>query len=801
MKKDSVIGLRHLESFCIVRNRTLIIFKMQITIITLFLFFFATSTLAENGYDIWLRYVKVSDVSLLEQYKSYASQIVVQGLSGTMISTKNELSNGLDGLLDRNTPIQSSITSNGAIVVGTPSNSTIINKLGLTLDKSTDAYKIISTTVDGYSIIVIVSSGEIGALYGSFHLLRLLQTGHSLINLNISEKPKIKRRLLNHWDNLNGTIERGYAGSSLWKWSSLPDILDKRYTDYARACASIGINGTVLNNVNADANILNSTYLPKVKALADVFRPYGIKVYVSANFAAPQKIGGLSTSDPLNSSVISWWAQKCDEIYELIPDFGGFLVKANSEGQPGPKTYARTHADGANCLADALAPHGGVVIWRAFVYDDFIDTDRLKRAYKEFKPLDGLFHSNVIIQAKNGPFDFQPREPVHPLFGGLTMTHIGAEFQITKEYLGQGKQLVYLAPLWKEVLDFDTYAKGAGSTVEKVLDGSVFNDSVSCLAGVANTGSDSNWCGHHFNQANWYAFGRLAWNYTLSSEEIADEWTKMTWGWNSTVVSTIKKMLSGSHDACVNYMEPLGLGGIFKYSGHYGPEPGYNSDQTHADWNSVYWHKADSYGLGYDRTTSGSDYVSQYYTENKNKFNSISTCPLEYLCWFFHVPWEQKLSTNRTFWNELCYRYYDGLHYVGIMDSVQWPSLRSFVDEQRYSEVKQKLDTNYIDARAWRDTCTNYFAKFSNLPIPQYEPTTFVNHQPAILRNGPVKIRVFDLQGRLKATLISKTQANYMNYKNVIGKTIGRGSYIVCQKESKPFKVIICSGRESVSKE
>jgi alpha-glucuronidase len=772
----------------------MIILRLQIVIFSIFLISFAASSSAENGYDLWLRYAKVSDASLLTQYKNSVLQIVVQGSSATMNAAKTELSNGLNGLLAQTTPGQNSITSNGAIVVGTPSNSSIINELGLTLDKNTDAYKIISTTADGYSIIAIASSGELGALYGSFHLLRLIQTGQSLSNLNISEKPKIRLRLLNHWDNLNGTIERGYAGSSLWKWSSLPGTLDKRYIDYARACASTGINGTVLNNVNADPIILNSTYLPKVKALADAFRPYGIRVYLSANFAAPQSIGGLSTADPLNASVVSWWAQKCDEIYKLIPDFGGFLVKANSEGQPGPKTYNRTHADGANCLADALASHGGVVIWRAFVYDDAIDTDRLKRAYKEIKPLDGRFHSNVIIQAKNGPFDFQPREPVHPLFGGLTMTHVGGEFQITKEYLGQNIQLVYLGPYWKEVLDFDTYAKGAGSTVGKVLDGSVYNDSVSCLAGVANTGSDSNWCGHHFNQANWYAFGRLAWNYTLSSDEIADEWTKMTWGWNTTVVTTIKKMLEGSREACVNYMDPLGLGGIFKYSGHYGPEPGYNSDQTHPDWNSVYWHKADSYGLGYDRTSSGSDYVSQYFTENKNKFNSITTCPLEYLCWFFHVPWEQKLSTGRTFWNELCYRYYDGLHYVGVMDSVQWPSLSSLIDAQRYSEVKQKLDINYRDARAWRDTCTNYFAKFSKLPVPEYKPTSVINHRPNISKSTPLKIHVYDLQGRLKATFNSRQSIDYSSYKSTIGKMAGHGIYIICYKGTEPFKITIGSG-------
>jgi alpha-glucuronidase len=764
--------------------------KNLVAFIPVLLLLIATSPYAENGYNLWLRYVQVSDASLLTQYKNAATQIVVQGTSSTMVAAGNELTKGLNGLLTQTTPNQSSVTADGAIVVGTPSNSTIISGLGLTLDASPDAYKIISTTSGGNSIIAVASSGEIGALYGTFHLLRLIQTGQSLSDLNISEKPKIKRRLLNHWDNPDGTIERGYAGNSLWKWSSLPGTIDKRYTDYARACASIGINGTVLNNVNAKAEML-STYLTKVKALADAFRPYGIRVYLSANFAAPQTIGGLTTADPLNASVISWWATKCDEIYTLIPDFGGFLVKANSEGQPGPKTYNRTHAEGANCLADALAPHGGVVIWRAFVYDDAVDADRMKRAYKEFKPLDGKFRSNVIVQAKNGPYDFQPREPVHPLFGGLTSTHIGAEFQITQEYLGQSIHLVYLAPLWKEVLDFDTYAKGSGSTVAKVIDGSVYNDTVTCIAGVANTGLDSNWCGHHFHQANWYAFGRLAWDHTLSSETIADEWTKMTWGWNATLVTTIKNMLAGSREACVNYMDPLGLGGIFKYDGHYGPEPDYNSDATHPDWNSYYWHKADNTGLGYNRTTSGSDFVSQYFTENKSKFNSMSTCPNEYLCWYFHVPWGQVLSTGRTFWNELCYRYDDGLNYVNIMKSTQWPSLSSYIDAQRFDDVKKKLDTHYTDARTWRDVCTKYFATFSKMSIPTYIPVGVIKFRPETFKTNPQPIYVFDLQGKLVANFTPKLGDRLNDHKRTVAKTLPSGIYLMRQEGVKPLRILI----------
>jgi alpha-glucuronidase len=745
----------------------------------------STTLFAESGYDLWLRYVPVSDANTLSSYKNAASQIVIQGTSATMTAAGNELIKGIQGLLGQTVQKQSSVTADGAIVVGTPSNSSIISGLGLTIDKNREAYTIVSTKSGSFSVIAVASEGETGALYGIFHLLRLMQTGQSLSNLAINEKPAIKRRLLNHWDNLDGTIERGYAGTTLWKWSSLPGTLDKRYTDYARACASIGINGTVLNNVNANsgtnANILTASYLTKVKALADVFRPYGIRVYLSASFASPQKLGGLSTADPLNTSVISWWKTKADEIYDLIPDFGGFLIKANSEGQPGPKTYNRTHAEGANCLADALAPHGGVVIWRAFVYDDAVDTDRMKRAYKEFKPLDGKFRSNVIIQAKNGPFDFQPREPVHPLFGGLTSTHIGAEFQITKEYLGQSIHLVYLAPLWKEVLDFDTYAKGAGSTVGKVLDGSVYNDTVTCIAGVANTGSDSNWCGHHFDQANWYAFGRLAWNHELKPDAIADEWTKMTWGWNGTVVTTINKMLLGSREACVNYMDPLGLGGIFKYDGHYGPEPDYNKDATHPDWNSVYWHKADNTGVGYNRTSSGSDFVSQYFTENKNKFNSMSTCPNEYLCWFFHVPWGQTLNTGKTFWNELCYRYYDGVHYVEVMKNDQWPSLSSFIDTKRFNDVRNKLSTHYTDAQTWRDVCTNYFAAFSKMQIPMYIPVKTIKENSIVVENSNQPIFMFNLQGKLIQKIDPQPNRFQPVHLDMVAHKTGQGVMVIRQ--------------------
>lgn len=750
---------------------------------------FVGLSFSETGYDLWLRYVPVSNGA---QYQSSIKQVVFEGTSETMDAAKEELLAGLKGLLGQEIPSETSVTSN-AIVVGTPSNSSIINELELDLENNNEAYKIVSTTYDGKSIIAVASSGDLGALYGTFHLLRLIQTGEPLSGLDISEKPKIKRRLLNHWDNDDGSIERGYAGKSLWKWSDLPNKIDSRYKDYARACASVGINGTVLNNVNCNIgnnkNMLTTNYLPKIKALADIFRPYGIRVYISAHFGAPQVLGGQETADPTNATVKQWWKNKCDEIYKSIPDFGGFLVKANSEGQPGPKTYGKTHADGANCLADALAPHGGVVIWRAFIYDDNIDSDRMKRAYKEFKALDKDFRSNVIIQAKNGPFDFQPREPVHPLFNGLDYTPVGCELQITKEYLGQNTHLVYLAPMWKEILDFDTYRDGAGSTVGKYLES---NDSMSLIAGVANTGSDQNWCGHHFDQANWYAYGRLAWDYTLTSSKISKEWTKMTWSSNETTVATIRKMLAGSHEACVNYTGALGLGGIFAYNHHYGPDPGYNSDPSHPDWNSVYWHKADSKGLGYDRTTSGSDLVSQYFTENKNLYNSISTCPEELLCWFHHVPWNHELSTKRIFWDELCFRFYDGAYYVSVMDTVQWPSVKSDIDAQRFGDVQKKLDAHLVNANKWRDDCINYFKKFSNMAVPPYEPPTSIKlkNQITVKNNNLSPIQVFNLQGKLISTITPKKDIRLADHKKMISNRLNQGIYIIRQKGTKPLKII-----------
>jgi alpha-glucuronidase len=552
-------------------------------------------------------------------------------------------------------------------------------------------------------------------LYGVFHFLRLLQTQQTISGINISSTPKIKYRLLNHWDNLNRTVERGYAGFSIWDWHKLPDYIDQRYIDYARANASIGINGTVLNNVNANAVILTKQYLDKVAALANTFRPYGIKVFLTARFSAPIEIGGLKTADPLDASVQQWWKEKVKEIYSLIPDFGGFLIKANSEGQPGPQDYNRTHADGANMFADALAPYNGIVMWRAFVYSQQ-SNDRFKQAYEEFKPLDGQFKSNVILQVKNGPVDFQPREPFSPLFGAMPKTALAMEFQLTQEYLGQGTHLVYEAPLFKEVLNTDTYAKGKNSTIAKVIDGSLDHFSLSVMAGVSNIGNDINWCSHPFAQANWYALGRLAWNYTLSSEQIAEEWIRQTLSNNNTVVTATKKIMLQSHETMVNYMTPLGLAHIMYNGHHYGPMP-WGNTLGRPDWNPVYYHKADSFGIGFNRTITGTNALAEYSNEINKLWADSNTCDDKYLLWFHHVSWNHTMHSGRTLWNELCYKYYSGVDSIKAIQQ-QWNTLQPLLDAQQFNQVEQLLHIQVNEAVWWRNACLLYFQTFSHLPIP-----------------------------------------------------------------------------------
>ncbi|HZZ28251.1 MAG TPA: alpha-glucuronidase family glycosyl hydrolase [Pirellulales bacterium] len=668
----------------------------------------------EDGYKLWLRYAPPG--SNAEVYRRLATQIFVTGQSATAKAIREELSAGLAGILGAAIPASESI-EDGAIIVGTPKTSDAINRLNWTADLDEvgpEGFLIRSTTIANHPVIGIASNGELGALYGAFHFLRMLQTALPIERLDISKRPKIQIRMLNHWDNLNGSVERGYAGRSLWLWGELPNTLSPRYADYARANAAIGINAAAINNVNADFRILTAEYLRKVAALADVWRPYGIRMYLSANFAAPKRLGGLPTADPLDKAVAAWWQAKADEIYELIPDFGGFLVKANSEGQPGPKDYGRNHAEGSAVLADALAPHGGNVIWRAFVYDEDIDPDRTKRAYIEFTKLDGQFRPNVVLQIKNGPLDFQPREPFHPLFGALKETSAFAEVQPTQEYLGQAKHLVYLGTMWKEFLDSDTFAHGPGSTVGKVIAGELQPTRLTGMAGVVNPGLDANWCGHHFCQANWYAFGRLAWDPQLSAQQIAEEWVRMTFTNNADNVKTICGMMMSSRETFVNYTMPLGLHHLIG-GDHYAPHP-QNTQAARPDWTGVYYHQASADGIGFDRTSTGDKAVEQYFPPVCEMFDNLATCPEKLLLWFHRCGWDYKLKSGRTLWEELCAHYYQGAAQAAALQAT-WSTLAAEIDSARYKHVAARLTIQVADAGKWRDEILQYFQGFSGRPI------------------------------------------------------------------------------------
>ena len=564
--------------------------------------------------------------------------------------------------------------------------------------------------------VVIFANTQVAALYGTYDLIRMQESGQLCKKaFSKTELPAFHNRILNHWDNPNGTIERGYAGKSLWKWNELPDKVSPVYEEYARANASIGINGTVLNNVNADPKMLTAEYLQKVKVLADIFRPYGLKVYLSLNFASPKHLANLKTSDPLDKDVIKWWNDKVKEIYSIIPDFGGFLVKANSEGQSGPQDYGRTHADGANMIADAVAPYGGIVMWRAFVYDAQ-SPDRAKQACEEFVRFDGQFRDNVIIQIKNGPIDFQPREPFSPLFGQLENTNVMAEFQITQEYLGFSNHLVYLHPMWKECLDSDTYQKGEGSTVAEITKGVTHSRPINAIAGVTNIGDSINWCGHHFAQSNWYAYGRMAWNPELSSEQIADEWIKQTFSSEKKFIEPVKNMMLMSRETNVKYEMPLGLHHIFSGQGHYGPGPWEGASRP--DWSPLYYHKAAKDGIGFDRTMNGSAAVEQYHEPLKSLYNNVETCPENLILWFHHLPWDYKMKSGRTLWDELCYTYQEGIDEAASFIKV-WESVEKYVDSQRYENIHRKIVRQAKDAIWWRDACMLYFQTFSGMPIPE----------------------------------------------------------------------------------
>lgn len=662
---------------------------------------------AEDGHQLWLRFDKSAEDAHL-----------FNGLVGdNNILAVNEFQEAWKLLTGSNLPATKILTDK-VLVIGTSKNRTIksfgfektLKSLGY------EGYILKSVKKKNKTYTVVAGNSDAGLLYGVYHLLRLIQTNQFDVNLSIIEKPAYNHRLLNHWDNLDRTVERGYAGYSIWMWDELPAVVSPLYKEYARANASIGINGTVLNNVNASPEILSAEYLEKVKAIAAEIRPYNIKVYLSINFSSPKELGGLKDSDPMNPEVQKWWKEKAKEIYSIIPDFGGFLVKANSEGLPGPMDYGRTHVDGANMLADAVKPYGGIIMWRAFVYNPDGD-DRAKQAYKEFKQFDGKFRDNVIVQLKNGPVDFQPREPFSPLFGAMVKTPVMPEFQITQEYLGFSNHIAYLAPMWKECLDSDTYCKGEGSTVAKTTDGSIYNQKITAIAGVANIGEDRNWCGNHFAQANWYAFGRLAWNHRLTSEEIADEWLKMTFSKDGNFVETVKNLMLSSRESVVKYMMPLGLHHLFAWGHHYGPEPWCEIPDARPDWLPKYYHNANETGVGFDRSTSGSNAVSQYNSPLREQFNNIETCPENLILWFHHVPWTHRMKSGKTLWDELCYTYDDGLQEVREYQKI-WDKMEIYVDNERFKHVQSRLKIQARDAVWWKDACLLYFQQFSVLPIP-----------------------------------------------------------------------------------
>lgn len=603
-------------------------------------------------------------------------------------------------------------------------------KAGATVKFSLEKNKLIKG--DGFLLTEdeIKANTEKGILYGVYELLRRQAMGET-ITAEISN-PSYERRILDHWDNLDASVERGYAGKSIfWRKDTLQvsEVDKKLWEEYARANASIGINGSVLDNVNASPSVLKPEYLQRVKAIADVLRKYGIQTYLSVNFASPSVIGGLDTADPLDPKVISWWKNKTKEIYDLIPDFGGFLVKANSEGQPGPQNFGRTHADGANMLARAVKPYDGIIMWRAFVYSPS-NEDRAKQAYQEFVPLDGKFDDNVIIQVKNGPIDFQPREPFSPLFGALKKTAVMPELQVTMEYLGHSTHLVFLSTMWEEFLNLDTYQEGEGSTVARVTDGTLIPQKHTAIAGVANVGNDENWTGHLFAQSNWYAFGRLAWNNQLSSDHIAEEWLRLTFGnnsaanktpeieWHDNFLNPVKQMMLESREATVNYMTPLGLHHIMSANGHYGPGPWWQPEGMRKDWTPPYYHKADSTGIGFDRTDAGSNAVSQYEEPVRSIYNDPERTPNSYLLWFHHLPWDYRMKSGFSLWDELCYHYQEGLDEVREFQTT-WDQAKPYVDNAPFNAVQQKLRAQAENAQVWKDACILYFQQFSQMPIPR----------------------------------------------------------------------------------
>jgi alpha-glucuronidase len=680
----------------------------------------------ENGYKAWLRFAPVANSQQLEAYRAWGREIVTAGPMSEVLETAvTELADGLRSMLGT-APVRTGSAAHAqSILLGVQGQSEVIDEALTTLTASLpdrDGYVIKTASAEGRRLLVLAGQSEKGALYAVFHLLRLMQCGESLDELAIAEAPKNGLRMMNQWDNMNGSIERGYAGKSIFYRDNeiVKDMT--RVRDYARLLASVGINAIAVNNVNVhqtETMLITEKLLPDVARLASVFRRYGIRTFLSINFASPMQIGGLPTADPLDPDVKRWWKERADAIYRHIPDFGGFLVKADSEFRPGPFTYGRDHADGANMLAEALEPHGGIVIWRCFVYNCLQDwrdrkTDRAKAAYDHFTPLDGRFRDNVILQIKNGPMDFQVREPVSPLFGGLPNTNQMLELQVTQEYTGQQKHLCFLVPQWKEVLDFDTYAKGEGSTVAEAASGALFGRRLGGIAGVSNIGDDMNWTGHILAQANLYGFGRLAWNPGLSSEQIAREWIVMTFGDDPEVTTVVSRMLLESWRIYENYTASLGVGWMVNPGHHYGPNvDGYE----YSKWGT--YHFADCRGIGVDRTVkTGTGYTAQYHAPQSDIYESLETCPDELLLFFHHVPYTHKLKSGKTVIQHIYDTHFEGARQAeGLVEA--WASLKGKIDAERFGHVLQRLREQAEHAKEWRDQINTYFFRKSGIADEQ----------------------------------------------------------------------------------
>ena len=672
---------------------------------------------AEDGYDLWLRHAPLEGEAL-DRLVAFNPRIRIDSHAGfideALSISAEEIRLGLDGLLGD----QSDAPQGDGII-----------ELACEGLQDVDPERFwIRPFREGDRRGLRIGGGDYGAcIYGAFALLRELSLGKDPATIELDQTPAMPLRMLNHWDNPDGHVERGYAGRSIFDWWHLPERLDRRMIDYARANASIGINGVVVNNVNARAFMLEPRYIAKYRRLAEAWRPYGIRLYVSARFSAPRDIGGLDTADPLDPGVRAWWKAKADEFYAAIPDFGGFLVKANSEGQPGPQDYGRSHADGANMLAQALGSRG-TVIWRAFVYSAEDETDRARQAYAEFAPLDGQFAENVILQVKNGPIDFQPREPFHPLFGAMPDTKLMFEAQVTKEYLGFDSHLAFLAPMWKEALDAAT---GRGGTVGDVI-------APAGIAGVANTGSDRNWTGSHFDQANWYALGRLAWDPSLSSEDIAREWVTQTFTRDPSAMKSIVDMMLASREAVVRYMTPLGLAHVMDTGHHYGPAP-WVCDLPRPEWNPCYYHRADAQGIGFDRTPTGSNALADYDEAIAAQWADPDRIDERYLLWFHHVRWDREMKSGRTLWEELVHEYDAGIEQVDAM-AAQWASLSGHIDDDRHRAVAESLAIQQREARWWRNASIAYWRSLNQLPMPDGSaspPETLESYQRRTFPEAP----------------------------------------------------------------